>query len=267
MSESTYLFHDTTGTRPANAMMLNALADLYDPFSRRRLREAGVRPDARCLVVAAGRSRVAAILAEMAPQGEVIATDIDLSPCRRHPRVTLLEHNIVTDPLPGGMFDLIHVRLLLGHLPADHRETVLTALVNALTPGGLLFVEEFEATWQTSVLSAPNLDDADRLFTVYHHAFQAALIESGNDPRWGRRAHHALRRRGLTVDTRGDTGTWTGGSPACLLPHATTEVIRPRLIAAGMPPADIDSFRQLLHHRSLVVKSNLALSHIGRHAG
>ncbi|QOC93982.1 hypothetical protein [Micromonospora craniellae] len=155
----------------------------------------------------------------------------------------------------------------LGHLPAREREATLDRLVDALAPEGLLVVEEFEPTWQTAVLSAPDLDEADHLFNAYHQAFQAALAGSGNDPRWGRHAHHALRSRGLTVDTEGTTRTWTGGSPACLLPHATAAVIRDRLIAAGMPGPDIDAFRQLLLDPDLIVKSNLALSHIGRRAG
>ncbi|WP_326549967.1 class I SAM-dependent methyltransferase [Micromonospora sp. NBC_01813] len=265
MTTSTYLFGDAPpDTRDDNAVMLDALAGMLDPFSRRQLRRVGVRADARCLVVAVGASCIAATLAEMAPHGEVTATDLDLTECRRHPRVRLIRHNIVTDLLPDDGYDLIHVRLLLAHLPTDQRTAVLTRLVDALTPGGLLIVEEFEPTWRSSVLSAPDLEDADRLFAAYHQAFGAALTAAGNDLTWGRRAHHAMRALGLHVDTTGHTGTWTGGQPGCLLPYATAGVIRDRLIAAGMTPDDIDAFRTLLLHPDLVVKGNLALSHVGR---
>ncbi|MFY1632335.1 class I SAM-dependent methyltransferase [Solwaraspora sp. WMMB335] len=265
MTTSTYLFGDTPpDTRSDNAMMLDALAGMLDPFSRRQLRRIGIRPDARCLVVAVGASCIAATLAEMAAHGEVTATDIDLAPCRRHPRVRLVRHNIVTDPLPDDGFDLIHIRLLLAHLPADQRSAVLARLVDTLTPGGLLIVEEFEPTWRTSVLSAPNLDHADRLFATYHQAFGTALTTSGNDPAWGRRAHHAMRGLGLHVETTGHTGTWTGGQAGCLLPYATAGVIRDRLATAGMTVDDIDAFRDLLLHPDLVVKGNLVLSHVGR---
>ncbi|MDG4764452.1 class I SAM-dependent methyltransferase [Solwaraspora sp. WMMD406] len=265
MTTSTYLFHDTPpDTRSDNATMLDALAGMLDLFSRRQIRRIGVRADARCVVVAVGASCIAATLAEMASHGEVTATDIDLTPCRRHPHVNLIRHNILTDPLPGDAYDLIHVRLLLAHLPARQRNTVLAKLARALVPGGVLIIEEFEPTWRTSVLSAPDLDEADRLFAAYHRAFGAALTAAGNDLRWGRRAHHAMHALGLQVETTGHTGTWTGGQPGCLLPHATAGVIRDRLTSAGMTPADIEAFRELLLDPMLVVKGNLVLSHIGR---
>lgn len=261
-----YVFHDEPEPGRAGELMLRSLAGVYDPFSRQQLRRVAVPADARCLVVAAGASAVPLTLAEMAPRGSVVATDIDPGPCRRHPRVTLIRHDIVTDPLPaGGPFDLIHVRLLLGHLP--QRRCVLAVLAGALAPGGVLIVEEFESTWHTSVLAAPDLDEADQLFAAYHDALHTVLAASGNDPAWGRRAHGAMRDLGLDTDTLGHTATWTGGSDGCLLPWATTGILRPKLINAGMTPSDIDAFRTLLRDPALVVKGNLALSHVGRRTG
>ncbi|QOC91263.1 class I SAM-dependent methyltransferase [Micromonospora craniellae] len=200
----------------------------------------------------------------MAPQGEIIATEIDLDACRRHPMAKLLRHDILTDPLPPGNFDVVHVRLLLGHLAPEGREAVRARLAGALAVGGVLIVEEFEATWRTSALDAPDLDKADRLFAAYHDAFQATLRDSGNDLNWGRRAHGALRGLGLEIETNGHTTSWVGGQAGCRLPRATLGVIRDRLVAAGMSPADIDALRALLLDPKLVVKGNLALSHIGR---
>ena len=261
---STYLFHDAKETTAQDrAEMMSALAGMYDPFSRRQLRSVGVPDNARCLVVAVGASNIASTLAEMAPFGEIIATDIDLEPCPTHPRIQLIRHNILTDPLPAGdPYDLIHARLLLGHLPQRHQ--VLATLADALAPGGALIIEEFEATWRTSVLSAPEPDEADRLFGAYHDAFEATLTASGIDLTWSRRVHAAMRDRGLDTTTTGHTATWTGGSDGCLLPRATAGVIRDKLIGAGMPAVDVDAFRTLLTDPRLVVKGNLALSHIGR---
>ncbi|MDG4834846.1 class I SAM-dependent methyltransferase [Solwaraspora sp. WMMD1047] len=259
----TYLFHDADQTERERTLMMRALAGMYDPFSRQQLRSLALPANARCLVVAVGASTIASTLAEMAPAGEVIATDIDLDPCHTDRRVQLIHHNIVTDPLPGGgPYHLVHVRLLLGHLPQRH--DVLATLADALAPGGVLIIEEFEPTWRTSVLTAPDLDEADRLFTAYHDAFHSALTASRNDPTWGRRVHHAMRNLGLDTTTTGHTATWTGGSHGCLLPHAAAAVLRRKLINAGMPPADIDAFRDLLTNPELAVKGNLALSTIGR---
>ncbi|QOC91264.1 hypothetical protein [Micromonospora craniellae] len=61
MSKPTYVFHDAAPQADReNGAMLDALAGLFDPFSRQRLRLAKVRPDARCLVVAVGASCIAA---------------------------------------------------------------------------------------------------------------------------------------------------------------------------------------------------------------
>ncbi|GAB3965956.1 class I SAM-dependent methyltransferase [Plantactinospora veratri] len=256
---TTYIFRDA---ETDNDVMLRALAGMYDPFSERRLREAGISEDGRCLVVAVGASGIARTIAGLAPRGEVIATDVDLRPCQRDPRVDLREHNVVTDPLPG-MFDLIHVRLLLGHLP--QRIDVLGKLVDALNPQGVLVVEEFEATWRSSVLAAPDPDEADRLFGAYHDAFQAALQDAGNRAKWSRRVHGAMLELGLTeCDTVGYSGTWAGGSHGCLLPWGTAGAIRQKLIDAGMSAADLDAFRELLLVPELRVKGNLALSTVGR---
>lgn len=255
---TTYVFQDAETEADA---MLRHLAGLYDPFSTRRLGSAGIARDARALVVAVGASTIASTVADLAPDGEVIATDIDPRHSPTDPRVELRKHNIVTDPLPGT-FDLIHVRLLLGHLP--QRLAVLGKLVDAVRPGGVLLVEEFEGSWSSSVLAAPDPDEADRLFGAYHDAFQAALRASGNDLSWSRRVHGALLDLGLEAETEGFTSTWAGGTHGCLLPRATAGAIREKLVRAGMAPADVDAFRELLLDPRLRVKGNLALSTLGR---
>jgi len=245
------------------SVMMQALAQMFDPFSTKRLDSVGIGPDARCLVVAVGASKIAARLADdFAPEGEVIATDTDHEHTHHHPRVRLLTHNIVTEPLPPGGFDVIQVRLLLGHLP--QRDDVLAKLAGALNPEGSLLVEEFAGTWDISVLSAPDWHEANRLFGAYHDAFRAMLTAAGNDLTWSRRVHDAMHGLGLDVDTTGDTGTWTGDSPGTQLPWATAGLRRDKLIENGMSAADIDAFRALLANPDLRVLGNLALSTHGR---
>jgi ubiquinone/menaquinone biosynthesis C-methylase UbiE len=73
-----------------------------------------------------GRGSIAAWLSErVGPTGQVIATDIGtrfLETLQR-PNLEVRRHNIVTDPLPEDEFDLVHVRLVLMHLP--ERDSVL----------------------------------------------------------------------------------------------------------------------------------------------
>src|SRR5215469_12728993 len=91
----------------------------FDTLTQRHLAARGLRPGWRCLEVGAGSGSVARWLASQA--GSL-------------PNLEVIQHDIVTDPLPGGAFDLIHARLVLVQLPA--RNQVLARLVAALKPGG-----------------------------------------------------------------------------------------------------------------------------------
>src|SRR5689334_10566667 len=121
--------------RPTAGRLLDALGQMHDPFTISRLSEAGVTPGERWLEIGAGAGTVAGWLADqVGPAGEVIATDVRPQHIREHAGVTVLQHNILTDPLPAGQFDGIHARAVLQHLPARHE--VLARLAGALRPGG-----------------------------------------------------------------------------------------------------------------------------------
>jgi SAM-dependent methyltransferase len=260
---SGYLFQDRPATGAANhRLLLDHLAEMLDPFTRRRLDQAGARAGASCLEVGAGSGTIAHWLAgRVGPGGQVIATDLDPSRIPIHPRITILTHDILTDPIPG-QFDLIHARLVLAHFPGRHQ--VLDKLFAALTPGGALVIEEFDASWDRCVLEAPD-PEAHRLFTAYHHALLAALLATGADPSWGRQTHRAMRQAGLVgVDTEFWSRSWHGGQAGCLLPYTTAEQLRDQLTQAGMAAADLDRFRTLLLDPRLVIHGNTAVSTIGR---
>ena len=83
----TYLFERRSDLGDLESRRLHAIADLFDPATRRLLAQVGVARGWRCLEVAAGTGSVAAWLADqVGPEGEVFATDIDLThlvSCRR----------------------------------------------------------------------------------------------------------------------------------------------------------------------------------------
>lgn len=269
-----YLFATATATpdvEVTTSVMMRSLAAMLDPFSTNRIEAADIPEDARCLVLGVGASQIASRLADLAPNGVVHATDIDHEHTVPDERVRLLTHYLGGQPLPAGPWDVIHARLLLNHLP--DRDTHLAALADALNPGGILVVEEFTGTWNTSVLAAPDPGDdpsewgwaeANRLYTAYHLAFQNVLIAADLDLSWSRRVHTAMLNLGLEVDTVPHSQTWSGNSPGTQLPWATAALLRDKLIAHGMPAADIDAFRTLLTHPDLRVLGNTVLSTIGR---
>ncbi|WP_173033981.1 class I SAM-dependent methyltransferase [Phytohabitans flavus] len=252
---------DDPDTEQTRSVMMQALAAMYDPYSIARLAEHTIPETARCLVLGVGASRIAAHLADRAPYGEVVATDTDHTHTVRHPRVRQLTHDIATDPLPQGPWDVIHARLLLGHLP--QRDTLLATLADVLQHNGLLVVEELAGTWPFSVLDAPDLHEADRLYATYGRAFGAVLAAQGVDLTWSRRVHAHMRNLGLDVDTQVHAATWTGNSPGTQLPWASAGLLRDQLTAHGMARADITAFRDLLRRHDLRVLGNAAVSTIG----
>src|SRR4029078_2070603 len=100
------------------------------------------------------------------------------------------QHDITTEPVPDGPWDLIHARLVLLHLP--EREEVLRHLVAALAPGGALVLEEWDATYGKMVLSAPDRESG-RLLQSYQDLLVSRILPAnGNDPTWAGRVHATM---------------------------------------------------------------------------
>ncbi|WP_033337708.1 class I SAM-dependent methyltransferase [Catenuloplanes japonicus] len=258
MATSPYTFDNDT---PTASRLLTALGQMMDPFTRRRLGEAVDLASARCLEVGAGAGTVALWLAEQG--ADVIATDIKPQHVPAHPRLTVLEHDIVHDPLPDGPFDLIHVRAVLAHLP--QREQVLARLARALAPGGTLVIEEMEARWGVSVLAAAD-ENLPGIMERYEPAMLAVLRGNGQDPAWSRRVFTAMAEAGLTdVGTEGWHGSSAGGTGACLLAWSGSTELRPRLIATGLiSAADLDALAAAALDPGTVLRGTLLLSTAGR---
>jgi Methyltransferase domain len=59
------------------------------------------------------------------------------------PQLEIIRHDITADPPPEGQSDLIHARLVLGHLPA--RDAIMARLVQALKPGRWVLIGDFDS--------------------------------------------------------------------------------------------------------------------------
>jgi ubiquinone/menaquinone biosynthesis C-methylase UbiE len=257
---SPYTFNND---RPTAGSMLNALGQMFDEFSARRLEAAGVKEGARCLEVGAGAGTIATWMAERVGEtGEVIATDLKPQHIPAHPRLTTRQHNVITDPLPAGQFDVIHARAVLQHLPQRHE--VLAKFIGALKPGGAVVVEEMEARWGSLVLATPD-PRAHQIFERYETAMRNVLGSNGNDATWARGVHQAMRDEGLAdVDTEGWQGSWSGGTGSPLLAYSGSTELRDKLIAGGMPAEDLDVMATLTLDPQLVMRGILLLSTTGR---
>jgi SAM-dependent methyltransferase len=214
-----------------------ALSDLFDPVSFGHLERLGIAEGWRCWEVGAGGPGVASWMAQRAGPGRVLATDIDTSWLRHDAGFEVRRHDVATERPPEGPFDVIHARLLLIHLP--NRETVLSALVDALRPGGWLLLEEADPGLQP-LLCPDETGPAERLANRLRSGFRTLMAGRGVDLAYGRTLPRRLRAAGL-CDVGADA-YFPITSPACLtLERATVEHIRASLVAAGLATdADID---------------------------
>ena len=139
---SQYIFDNAA---PQTAQRFSSLETLYDPATIRRFEALEVGEGWNCLEVGGGSGSIAAWLArKVGPTGHVLVTDIDpryLEPVAAlgYSQLEIQRHDISSDPLPEGAYDLVHVRLVLVHVPT--REQALAKMLVALKPGGCLVVE------------------------------------------------------------------------------------------------------------------------------
>lgn len=218
----------------------------HDPFTTERLAQAGVRPGWRCLEAGAGNGTVAAWLARrVAPTGSVTATDVRPSGIAPADGLEAVRHDIVRDPLPEGEFDLVHARLLLRLLP--ERLTVLDRLVRALKPGGVLQIDEFDATCAPS-LQAPD-SAAHELYRTFMATKNRLMFERNVDIAWGRKAADAMHSAGLVdISSHRRLEMWNADSPGLRLLAHHTRHLRDAFVRAGMTDRQLAEVRELLAH-------------------
>jgi SAM-dependent methyltransferase len=262
----------TQSTRPeyvfANAgreaaPRFSALASVFDPGTIRHLQERGVAEGWSCLEIGAGGGSIALWLCErVGATGKVLATDIDprFLETLRHAALEVRRHDVVVDPLPEQAFDLVHTRLVLGHLP--EREKVLHRMVAALRPGGWVVVEEFDTH---AMVAEPDVYPDETALPAID-AMRRVMAARGVDARFGRSLASRLRGHGLAdVDAEGRVFLWRGGSPGAVLLKAGLEQLREAAIAAGeVGAAEIDADLQRLDDPRCVAPSPVLWAAWGR---
>ncbi|MFC7794905.1 class I SAM-dependent methyltransferase [Streptomyces cinereoruber] len=247
---------------PHSARHHAGLEAALDPLTLGHLRDAGVSPGMRCLEIGAGAGSVArALLRLVSPGGTVTATDLKPGRIAPEPGLTVLAHDVVDDPLPGSGYDVVVARLVLQHLP--ERQAVLRRLADALAPGGLLQVDEFDAGHEPCLL-VPSEDDA-RLYARFTDAKAALMRASGGDPTWGRRAAAALRDAGLTdLRIRPHVLLRAPGTPALGLQLHHLAQLAPRLLDTGFTRAELDRLEALMHDPGFAAATGVLYSVQGR---
>lgn len=210
---------------PQAAARLRALADVFDPGTMRHLESRGVASGWSCLEVGGGLGTMARWLSDrVGPLGQVLATDIDTCHLEhiRLPNVRVQRHDIVTDPLPAGTFDLACARLVLEHLPDPDR--ALARMVAAVKPGGWVLVEDFD------ILLEPQGALSKTAAAMRH-----VTVAAGAHREFGRTLLRRLRAAGLVdTGTEGRAFIWPAGSAGARLNRLNYEQLREPILATGL---------------------------------
>lgn len=240
------------------------LSDMLDEFTFGRLGTLGDLAGRRCLEVGAGGGSVAGWLAERAgPDGDVLATDLNVRHIPVGAGYRVLRHDLVAEPVPDGPWDVVHARLVLLHIP--QRVDVLARLAAALAPGGALVLEEWATEFGNLSLSAPDRATEELIEHYRDVLVNRVLPARGNDPTWAARVHDTMLAHGLVdVDTVVHARSWPGGSPGALLIAANVAQLRDDFIAAGFDEERISQLYAAVRDPRLIVRGHFTYSTIGR---
>lgn len=245
---------------------LETKESLQDPNTIRHLEAIGVAPGWRCLEVGAGTGSIAAWLCRrVGPSGRVLATDtsIDFLEELELPGLTVVRHDIVSDSLEAGAFDLVHARDVLLHLA--EREAVAAKLVTALEPGGWILLEELDVS--TDEADPGVAPEKRKLYERGLRAIHAYLREHGVDPTFGRQLTSLLRGLGVEdVTAEGHLWCFEGGRSERRSPHmdAFRELHEAVVAGGAIDEADYRAFLSLADDPTFAWREGVTVSARGR---
>jgi SAM-dependent methyltransferase len=220
--------------QPEAGTRFELLDRMFNVATFRRIEATGITAGWRCWEVGAGGPGIPTWLARRAgPDGEVLATDIDIS-WLHGDGFDVRRHDVAADPAPGVGFDLVHARAVLTHVPG--RDQALAKMVAALRPGGWLVLEDVDPGLQP--LSCPDEHTSEhRRANRLRQGFRTLLTRRGADVAYGRTLPRRLSEAGLTeVEAE---AYFPLSSPDCAaLETATIRLIRDDLVAAGLATAE-----------------------------
>ncbi len=233
---------------------------MYDDFSLRRMKTAGLHEGGEWWELGAGLGRTAKLMAEVVgAHGKVFATDRKVV---KGAEYAIETHDVVTDRLPGGdrCFDGIHARMVLAHLGA--REEVTLALTNRLRPGGALVIEEMGL--YVGYVAFSDISGAYQVVEEYNAALRSMFDGFGNDATWPRRIGRVLGDAGLVdIDVETHAQTWAGGSAGCWMSVAVSTDMSEHLNKHGFDEQQLNLLHAVLTHPSTRLAANPLISTIG----
>lgn len=247
----TYVF-DNAGTEAKERY--RELSRLYDENTIRHIEQRGIDRGWSCLEIGGGGGSIASWLcARVGVRGRVLATDLDTRFLEElsYENLEVRRHDIRTDGLPKGKFDLAHTRLVLIHLP--DRGAALRRMIAAVKPGGWIVVEEFDAL---TFLPDPAVSPGEGNLRV-RHAFDRVLTARGVDLYCGRLLAHELKLNGLVqIGVEASVSLWGGQSKGTRLMKLNFEEMREPMINSGLiSQEEFDADMKLIDQQDFLMPS------------
>ena len=243
---------------------LRGLEQLLDPGTVRHLASIGVAEGWRCLEVGAGGGSMTEWLCRrVGPDGLVMATDLDTRflEALRMPNLQIRRHDIASDDLPDGGFDLVLSRLVLGH--ARDRERALERMGAALRPGGWLVCEDGDNT--SVALLSPTDPRSTELFMKVERAKDAALAAHGH-VYCGRQLYGLVRRLRLDdVRAEGRVPLLYAGTESTRWKRLSVEQLAQDITTARLATeAEVAAYLALLDSPNFVAQGFTVMTAWGR---
>jgi len=234
MPEADYLLENR---KAEAAQRFQALSALFNPGTLRQFDACGMAAGWRCWEVGAGGSALVRTIAErVGHAGRVLATDIDDSWAKQAAsrNVEVRNHDVARDAPPDELFDLVHARLVLVHVP--DREHAFRNMISTLKPGGWLVIEDADPALQPlSCIDA--YGPAQELANRIRLGFRTLLAKRGADLSFGRKLPRMFREAGMAEIAA--EAYFPIALPECVpLELATIAMIRNDLLGNGIATDD-----------------------------
>jgi SAM-dependent methyltransferase len=199
----------------------------WDRGTRALLSSLGIGPGWRCLEAGAGGGSVAAWMAEqVAPDGSVLAVDLDTTHVEPLAGGVLevRRHDLLHDDLPAGAFDLVHERSVLSWLGNGD---ALDRLVTSLAPGGWLLAEDFDWAIHGSA-------DGSAIVAKAYEVIISLLEGVGYQRGFGSTLLRRLEHAGLEdTDSEARAYVLRGGSPGTAFDRHSLLAHRDAILGTG----------------------------------
>jgi SAM-dependent methyltransferase len=258
-----YILADSDmATEDGRLAMLEAM---QDPGTTRRLDQLGVEDGWQCLELGAGRGSITRWLAgRVGVAGSVVAADIDPRFLDEVPEnVEVRKLDIRDEDIESERYDLVHCRCLLMHLPDPG--AVLTKMVGALRPGGLLLAEEPDS----GLAHVAGHPDAPAVNEIRERAINISMQAGILNFNFGRTLPGMLIESGLELQGRPEVDTQVAqpGDIEYKLSRISSLEGTKRMVTAGMmAEADLELVERFYSSTGSVIVGLSLVAAAGRKA-